>query len=242
VNGEQALELARSRHATEAAEASDFARAARQQLLLNAIRKKATSLNTISRAPQLLDALQKDVDTSLTLSDMQALAEWSKGVGDGAIGRVAITDADFLTGYYEQPGSCGPWDVYTLCAEDDTFGTLRRYFSDLLMDPKLVREAAPVQVVNASRSLNDLGDRVTHTLQPLGLHVVPTARMPAAEQSVVYDYSGGRFPLTAGWLAAHFGAKVVRVGAATPPTPDPPANGLVVVLGHDYALQWIGQQ
>jgi hypothetical protein len=241
VNGAQALELARSRHATEAAEASDFARAARQQLLLDAIRRRAASLDAISRAPQILDALRKDVDTSLTLSDMRALAAWSKGAGDGAVGRVAITDADFLAAYYLEQGSCGPAAVYTLCAEDGTFGTLRRYFADELVDPRLVREAAPVQVANASRSLEDLGDRVSRTLQPLGLRVGPPVRMAPADRSVIYDYSGGRHPLTARWLAAHFGASVVRADASDPPTPDPPKDGLVVVLGHDYALRWIGQ-
>jgi hypothetical protein len=111
----------------------------------------------------------------------------------------------------------------------------------VFVDPPVVREAATVQVVNASRSLAELGDRVTRTLQPLGFTVAPAVRMSPAEHSVVYDYSGGRYPLTAGWLAAHFGATVVEARSATPPTPSPPAGGLAVVLGHDYALRWIGQ-
>jgi polyisoprenyl-teichoic acid--peptidoglycan teichoic acid transferase len=241
VNGEQALELARSRHAVQAEEASDFARARRQQLLLNAIRKKATSLDEITRAPQLLDALRKDMDTSLGVSDMKALSDWSKGVADGAIERVAITDADFLAGYYLQAGSCGSYTVYALCPQDGTFRMLKDYLAGVFVDPRVAKEGATVQVVNASRSLDELGDRVTRTLQPLGFKVAPAVRMAPAERSVVYDYSGGRYPLTARWLAARFGATVVQAEVATPATPSPPSGGLAVVLGHDYALRWIGQ-
>src|SRR5205807_2999306 len=91
VNGEQALELARSRHAAQTGEASDFARARRQQLVLDAIRRKATSADAITRAPALMDALQHDVDTSLVLSDLRALFEWSRGLPDGSIGRLGLS-------------------------------------------------------------------------------------------------------------------------------------------------------
>ena len=96
-------------------------------------------------------------------------------------------------------------------------------------------------MVNGSRSLDDLGDRVTRTLEPLGIHVQQPARVRPAEHTVVYDYSNGRYPLTARWLAGRFGASVAVPSTATPPTPDPPASGLAVVLGHDYALRWVGQ-
>src|SRR6202521_2968432 len=59
LNGEQALEIARSRHAIQAAQSSDFGRARRQQDIMEAIKKKATSVNGFSKAPQLLNALQK---------------------------------------------------------------------------------------------------------------------------------------------------------------------------------------
>jgi hypothetical protein len=65
--------------------------------------------------------------------------------------------------------------------------------------------------------------------------------MRPAAQTVVYDYSGGKYPLTAQWLASHFNATVVAPSTTTPPTPNPPSGGLAVVLGHDYALRWIGQ-
>lgn len=242
VNGEQALQLARSRHAIQAQEANDFARAKRQQLLLNAIRKKATSAGAVAKAPSLMDALQKDISTSLDLNDLKSLADWQSKVPDGAIGRVGISAEDFLGEYYLRRGTCGDFYAYTLCPQDPSFQVLRAYFAGMLVDPKILREGAQVQMVNGSRSLDDLADRVTHSLQPLGFKVSQPARTRPAEKSVVYDYSGGRYPQTVQWLATYFGATVVTPSSATPPTPNPPSGGIAVVLGHDYALRWIGQQ
>jgi hypothetical protein len=59
---------------------------------------------------------------------------------------------------------------------------------------------------------------------------------------VILDYSGGQFPLTTAWLQSFFGATVV---AATPTNPAPARGqqtyGLVIVVGHDFALRWLGQ-
>src|SRR2546430_16148342 len=76
LNGEQALQVARSRHAVQAEQASDFGRAKRQQDIMQAIKKKATTVNGFAKAPQLLDALQKNIHTDMTLSDMKAIYDW----------------------------------------------------------------------------------------------------------------------------------------------------------------------
>jgi hypothetical protein len=59
---------------------------------------------------------------------------------------------------------------------------------------------------------------------------------------VILDYSNGQFPLTTKWLQNFFGGTVV---AATPTNPAPASGqqtyGLVVVVGHDFALRWLGQ-
>jgi LCP family protein required for cell wall assembly len=234
VNGEQALELARSRHAVQANQANDFGRARRQQLLVNAIRKKATSVGAVTKAPELMSALAQDFSTNLSLTDMKSLYDWGGKLPDSAIGRVPITNQDFLN------ESCST-AIYYLCPVDPSKKMLQTYFADLFVNPGVLGEKAPVQIDNGSRSLFDLGDRVSRALQPLGLQVDPTQRVPPAQQTVVYDYSGGRYPRTVRWLANYFGATVQQVSTGTtPPTPNPPAGGVVVVLGHDYALRWIG--
>lgn len=237
VDGERALQLARSRHAVQAEQQSDYGRARRQQQLLNAIRRKAESANAIARAPQLMDVLQKDYMSSLDLSDLQALYTWGGKLPDTAFGHFGITEDDLAARFYMQRGSCAAYYADVLCPVDPTFKQMHAFFSGLFVDPQVLSEKAPVQVVNASATLEDMGDRVTATLKPLGLAAAPPVRRRVQEKSVIYDYSGGRYGLTARWLSTYFGVPVV-----TPPTPAPgPADGLVVVLGRDYALRWIGQ-
>src|SRR5438876_9226156 len=91
LNGEQALEIARSRHAIQPEQLSDFGRAKRQQDIMQAIKKKATTVNGFAKAPQLLSALQKNINTDMTLSDMKAIFDWGKNLPDSAIIRIALT-------------------------------------------------------------------------------------------------------------------------------------------------------
>jgi LCP family protein required for cell wall assembly len=69
MDGEQALEYARSRMST-----SDFDRAGRQQQILLAIRDKALRLGSIPRWPALVASLTGAVRTDMSLKDMVSLA------------------------------------------------------------------------------------------------------------------------------------------------------------------------
>jgi LCP family protein required for cell wall assembly len=69
MNGERALEYARSRMST-----SDFDRSDRQQRILLAIREKALSLNLIPKLPTLASTTMDTVKTDMTLDEMLELA------------------------------------------------------------------------------------------------------------------------------------------------------------------------
>lgn len=70
MNGERALEFARARYADVPQEASDFARAARQQLLIAAIRQKIASPAGIVRLLPLVNAAAGAVHTNLAPLDL----------------------------------------------------------------------------------------------------------------------------------------------------------------------------
>ena len=154
VNGEQALQIARSRHATEASQASDFARAKRQQMIISAIRKKATSVDAITKAPQLMGALQQDMSTNLSLTDAKVLYNWSKQVNDNSIKRISIDNTNLLT---DECGSGG----YGLCPIDSNYKVMHSYLANALVDPGVLKEGAPVQVANrAGPAPRPSGERV----------------------------------------------------------------------------------
>jgi len=244
LTGEQALEVARSRHAVQQAQSSDFGRARRQQDIMQAIKKKATTINGFSKAPQLLTALQKNITTDMSLSDMRAIYDWGKNLPDSSIVRVALTaPAPGTEGNLLDSYNCGmgPY-VSQLCADDPSFAMIHRYVSSLLLAPPGLGENAPVQFANGAHTYAGLESRVPSMFDPTGLQLAdPIAHRPVS-QTVILDYSNGQFPLTAKWLAAFFGGNVV---AATPTSPAPASGqqtfGLVVVLGHDFARHWLGQ-
>jgi LCP family protein required for cell wall assembly len=241
LNGEQALEIARSRHAIQAEQSSDFGRARRQQQIMEAIKAKATTVNGFAKAPQLLDALQKDIHTDMSLSDMKAIYDWGKNLPDSSIIRIALTapapatDGNFLYG-----GNCGLGNASQLCAEDPTYRMIHQYIANVFISPQVLHERAPVQFVNGSYSYNDLANRVTDLFDPLGLQLNDPVGHPAAAKTVILDYSGGKFPQTAQYLSQYFGGAPI---VAATPADHPPARGqqtygLVVVLGHDFGVKW----
>ncbi|OLC26060.1 MAG: hypothetical protein AUG06_12415 [Actinobacteria bacterium 13_1_20CM_2_65_11] len=243
LNGEQALEVARSRHAVQPQQASDFGRARRQQDIMQAIKQRATTINGFSKAPQLLSALQQNITTDMSLSDMRAIYDWGKNLPDTSIIRTALTapsgagDGNLLDSY-----NCGMGpSVSQLCADDPSFAMIHRYIASLLIDPAVLAEKAPVQIANGANNFPGLDGRVTSMFDPTGLQMADPVGHGAVPQSVILDYSNGQFPLTAKWLANFFGAGVV---AATPTNPAPAGGqqtyGLVVVIGHDFARRWLG--
>lgn len=82
MNGERALIYARSRHGSNG-EASDFARARRQQQMLVALKEKLLSFGTYTnpaRVQRILDSLSTHISTNLDFSQMMYLAGIGKEV------------------------------------------------------------------------------------------------------------------------------------------------------------------
>jgi len=241
LSGEQALQVARSRHAIEPQQSSDFGRARRQQDIMQAIKKKATTVNGWAKAPQLLDALQKNIHTDMSLADMKAIYDWGKNLPDSAILRLALTaPSGAAAGNFLYSGNCGMGPYASqLCPEDPSYRMIHQYIASAFIDPSLLAERAPVQFANGSYTYSDLADRVTTMLDPLGLQLANPILHGNSARTLILDYSGGQFPKTTAWLANYFGGQVI---AATPASPQPARGqqtyGIVVVLGHDFGARW----
>lgn len=87
MDGQLALKYARSRHAA-GAEGSDFARAKRQQIVLEAIKERVLSRHTLtnpSNLSRIINQLSEHIDTNLTISEMVKLWGMFKGTEKGQI-------------------------------------------------------------------------------------------------------------------------------------------------------------
>lgn len=99
LNGEQALALARNRHAFVRA---DFDRVQHQQLIVEAIVKKAKDIRSVNGFYKILDAISNNVDTNMTTDQMLSFYEVGKDVlknklnGENSFISIEKTE---LTGY-----------------------------------------------------------------------------------------------------------------------------------------------
>lgn len=99
MDGETALEFARSRHAV-GAEGSDFARSARQQLIIEAVRNKLISSAFFS--PQkllgLYDIMKSSIDTDMTQQDLGLFLDKILVLKSAKINSAVIDYGDYTTG------------------------------------------------------------------------------------------------------------------------------------------------
>lgn len=96
MDGATALTFTRSRHGTNG-EGSDFARSARQQLVIMAVREKLLSLNTLGdpkKLAALYAAISQNVQSDLSVWDMVKLASLAKDLSHDRMTSNVLTDAE----------------------------------------------------------------------------------------------------------------------------------------------------
>ncbi|HEK9100517.1 LCP family protein [Bacillus pfraonensis] len=107
LNGEQALALARTRKID-----SDAMRGQRQQLVIEAIAKKAMSVQSISKLGSLLDAVDRNMKTNLTFDDMLSITRNMAGT-DLQMEKIQVEGTDKRMGgiYYYIPNEKNVQDI-----------------------------------------------------------------------------------------------------------------------------------
>jgi hypothetical protein len=177
------------------------------------------------------------------VNDITALYNLLGKLPESSIQHFAITDQNLVVDVNGTGGDCGgPRGAFVLCPIDPTYHMWQSVFTRVPLAPTTLAEQAPVQLVNASRNTLDLQQRTTDVLRQMGLQVSDGVRHTTTLQTTVVDYSGGKYPQTAAWLKDFFGANVVPAASSgIVPAPGEKTDGLVVVMGTDFAKRWIGQ-
>ncbi len=99
MDGETALEFARSRHGA-GVEGSDFARSARQQLVIEAVRGKLISSALLSpgKVIGLYDIIKSSIDTDITDTDLGLFLDRLSALKSAKIVSVVLDLGDYTTG------------------------------------------------------------------------------------------------------------------------------------------------
>lgn len=229
MNGEQALEYARSRETT-----SDFDRSRRQQLILLAVRRKVISIDGIPRLFGLMGALQDHVRTNMDLPTLRRFADVVGHLQDTHTARVSIDNTNFLYNSHSSDGQ------YILLPYDPAYAGLHHYLDQVFTDQEIQVEGATVQFLDGTNSYGlrsrTMADLLTQLWSWAGLKTAApgSAARRTYVQSEVHDYSNGQAPATVAFLASFFGAQVI-----TESGPPPAGASVVVIVGRGFALNFI---
>ncbi len=231
LNGHDALRYARTRH-----DASDIARAERQQQVALAVREKVTSLNMlpslITQAPQLYKTLNESVWTDLSLEQMIGLALLAQDIQRENIQHEVI-DYRYVLDYTTDDGR------QVLVPIKDKIRELReRLFtlsaviappSDLELKALMTTEEATIELLNGA-GVEGLAKATSDWLIRQGVAVgsFTTADRSDYPNTIIYTY--GDNPYTARWLAKTFNATVVS-GAASSDGVD-----IRIILGANWSV------
>ena len=221
LDGDTALKYARSRQTT-----SDFDRAARQQLVLLAIKEKALSLGTLSNPAKLtgiINILGNHVRMDLSLSELQRLFELVKDIQIDDITNQVIDNSP--TGPLKSINDSG----YYLVPKTGDYKEIQRIAQNAFQDPYIVRENATIEIVDATGSKN----KATNLLKDLknrGYNIVEeiSKAEEVSPNTEIYDFSKGRAQFTVKFLETKFGVTAIKSN-------DKVEVEIQIILGEDYA-------
>ena len=199
MDGALALKYARSRHAL-GAEGSDFARARRQQLLIEAVKEKLLSKQTLLNPVvlgKLLTEFNKDISTNLNAWEMIKLWNDFKDVNRNQIINKVLSDAP--DGYLVS--GTGQDGAYILTPRSGNYSEIQNMVQTIfdsqptdttkpLIDP--ITDNAKVFIANGTW-VAGLASKTSSTLAEYNFNVVGAGNAVERTyaQSVIYDLSAG---------------------------------------------------
>jgi LCP family protein required for cell wall assembly len=233
MNGQQALEFARSRKST-----SDFERAARQQRVLVSLREQVDIGAAIRNIDELAGAISQSVKTDIPVDLAPQLLGLADRIQTRAIRSVIFTPPYYQTEFLSSPRG------YII---EPKIARIRGAVADAFnVDPNfaeardaLLAEGAQVWVLNGSGRTGEAA-RLAQFLSYLGIDATAPNQRPDAsglQKTTIRAYNGaeGDMPLTLAALQQVFGVEVqpvtdaavhadfiVITGATTPQLTPPP--------------------
>lgn len=138
MDGITALKFVRSRHGTNG-EGSDFARSARQEKVVQAIRTKVLSFETLSnpsKISEIINTLGKNIDTDVSVRDALEFYKLSKRLEQTHAFTIDTSQVAGLpagrTSLLINPPASDYGGAYVLISQDDDFSTIQEYVKKIL--------------------------------------------------------------------------------------------------------------
>jgi len=196
MDGSLALKFARSRHGV-GGEGSDFARAKRQQLILQAVKDKLLSASTLLKPAMIVrisSQLKEHIDTNISITDMIALWDQYKSTDKAnLINKVIDDSADGLL--VHETGIDG---AYLLMPKDGNYTDIKTFVGSIFGTPpntvivKPLTKTVNLQIVNGTW-VTGLASKIGNTLDSYNF---TTTKSNGSERNItksaIYDLSYGK--------------------------------------------------
>ncbi len=146
MNGERALQYARSRHGNNG-EGSDFARARRQQQILTALKEKLLSFGTYTnpiRVQNILQTLSEHITTNLDFGQLMYLANLGREANEGI--KMLVLD-NGNTGFLNS--SIAPSGAFILSPRTGNYDNIKLAKKNIFSD-EIAQTAPPTPIENQS--------------------------------------------------------------------------------------------
>ncbi len=129
MNGERSLKYVRSRHSLQ--DGSDFGRARRQQLLLEAVKDRILSVGFIPKIIPLINELSRHIKTDISITDMKKFIEKFKDADKYQLRTVVLSSSNYLQ------ESFSPYGGFILIPKDglDNWKNIKMEISQFLTKP-----------------------------------------------------------------------------------------------------------
>ncbi len=196
LDGELALKYARSRHAL-GVEGSDFARARRQQIIIEAVKNKLVSIHTLFNPSMIGDIIEEadnHISTNLKTWEMVKLWKDFKDVNkDQIVNKVLDNSPNGLL-----VDSIADTGAYILSPRSGDFSEIQymvnNIFSDAPTEVKnvVIEEAATVEIRNGTW-INGLASQTSLDIEKYSFNVIRVGNSSKQnfQKSVIYDLSYG---------------------------------------------------
>jgi LCP family protein required for cell wall assembly len=234
LNGKQALNLARARgdgYGSYGYAQSDFARTMYQREMLIAVKDKASQTSVIAnpfKVSGLVDAVGKNITTSLQVNEIETLYTYMKKIDDTKIDSYNINtlkggDTTMLANYTSPSGQ----SALIPAAGIDDYSEIQTQIQKILTADAVTKEGATVVVLNGTDTTG-LAMSQENKLIAKGMDVTADAAPANQATTTVIDNSAGKMPNTLAYLKKQYSATVTTNASLT--TTYPTAD-FILILG-----------
>jgi len=213
MDGATALAFVRSRHGSNG-EGSDFARSARQQKILSAMKNKILSLKILLNPKKIASVIREVSDNIQTninpweIGDLLSLANTAQG---NNVTTIVLNDAP--GGFLVAKNT--PETGFILVPRDGNFGDIRELMKNIHTGGELKMENARVYLLNGTKK-SGFARSEQQELEKWNINVIGIGNAPESltatmrEKTVIYDLTNGKKETTVRFLKQRYDAHVAK--------------------------------